>query len=141
MDSQPSGYSPIKSSSSSRRTSRTPEPGLASYTLLKNKKGKFKPPAERPSAFLALAPLVFLAVAVLLMWPGSFSLLGLGVAGLGLVAEKGWAYQTIGDAITDWKNQPQSSYPTMFTRGIIPKGIRRFLVLSSMRLCGLIGGD
>ncbi|KAF8609159.1 hypothetical protein BDV93DRAFT_432936 [Ceratobasidium sp. AG-I] len=57
------------------------------------------------------------------MWPGSFSLVSLGVAGLGIVAERAWAYKTIGDAITDWKNQPQASYPTMFTRGIIPKGI------------------
>lgn len=125
MDSRPSGYSPIKPSSSSRRTSRTPEPGLASYTLLKNRKGKTKSPSERPSTFVALAPLIFVAVVALLMWPGSFSLVSLGVAGLGMVVETGWAYKTVGDAIADWKNQPQASYPTEFTRGIIPKGIRK----------------
>ncbi|CCO26694.1 Altered inheritance of mitochondria protein 6 [Rhizoctonia solani AG-1 IB] len=59
------------------------------------------------------------------MWPPSFSVMRRLVTGLSLVASvsPSFAYRTIGEVISDWKNQPQSTYPTEFTRGIIPKGI------------------
>jgi hypothetical protein len=109
-----------------RRTSRTPEHGPSSYTLLRNKQGKRKPSTEGVSVFIRLAPLVLLAIAGLIMWPPSSSLIRMGVAGLLASAVPAWSYTTIEDAIADWKNQPQATYPTQFTRGIIPKGIREF---------------
>lgn len=109
---------------SSRRTSRTPEPGLSSYTLIRNARGKRKPPTQSASVLVRLLPLVLLAIAGLIMWPPSFSLIQMGVAGLAISsATPVWGYKNIGEAITDWKNQPQATYPTQFTRGIIPKGI------------------
>ncbi|KAG8720547.1 hypothetical protein FRC08_018900 [Ceratobasidium sp. 394] len=106
-----------------RRASRTPEPGLSSYAPIRNPRGKKKYPTET-SVFARLLPLVLLAIAGLIMWPPSFSLMRLGVASLVVsAAAPTWGYKTIGDAITDWKNQPQATYPTQFTRGIIPKGI------------------
>ncbi|KAG9126515.1 hypothetical protein FRC07_003137 [Ceratobasidium sp. 392] len=110
---------------SARRTSRTPEPGLSSYTPIRNSRiGKRKPPTETASVFVRLLPLGLLAIAGLLMWPPSFSLIRMGVAGLAAsTVVPASAYKTIGEAIVDWKNQPQATYPTQFTRGIIPKGI------------------
>jgi hypothetical protein len=84
--------------------------------------------------FLRLAPLVLLAIAGLIMWPPSSSLIRMGISGLLISAVPAWSYTTIDDAIADWKNQPQATYPTQFTRGIIPKGIREFFVLHSARL-------
>ncbi|CUA77527.1 Altered inheritance of mitochondria protein 6 [Rhizoctonia solani] len=60
------------------------------------------------------------------MWPPGFlTVRRLFLAGLGIAASvsPSLAYQTIDQVIADWKNQPQSTYPTEFTRGIIPKGI------------------
>ncbi|KAG8727894.1 hypothetical protein FRC12_022156, partial [Ceratobasidium sp. 428] len=124
MDSPLSRLNSSVPTTSSRRTSRTPEPGLSSYTLVKNSRGKKKSLTEAPSVFVRLLPLGLLAIAGLIMWPPSFSLIRAGVAGLAVSATVPvWGYQTIGEAIADWKNQPQATYPTQFTRGIIPKGI------------------
>ncbi|QRV90887.1 altered inheritance of mitochondria protein 6 [Ceratobasidium sp. AG-Ba] len=107
---------------SSRRSSRTPEPGLSSYTSTRNSRGKRRPPADTTSVVVRLLPLALLAIAGLIMWPPSFSLIRMGVAGLVVsAAAPSWGYKTIGEAIADWKNQPQATYPTQFTRGIIPR--------------------
>ncbi|KAG8763733.1 COPII subunit [Ceratobasidium sp. 423] len=105
--------------------SRSPKPSSGAYLALRQRTQKSKP-SERPSPLKALGPLVLLAFASLVMWPPGFSVMRrLVVAGLGVVASvpPSLAYRTIDEAITDWKNQPQSTYPTEFTRGIIPKGI------------------
>ncbi|EUC53782.1 altered inheritance of mitochondria protein [Rhizoctonia solani AG-3 Rhs1AP] len=108
-----------------RRVSRSPEPGSVGYLSARQRARKSKA-SERPSPLKALGPLVLLTLAVFAMWPPGFSVMRrLVIAGLGIVASvsPGFAYQTIDEVIADWKNQPQSTYPTEFTRGIIPKGI------------------
>ncbi|CAE6524225.1 unnamed protein product [Rhizoctonia solani] len=105
--------------------SRSPEPNSGAYLTLRQRARKSKP-SERPSPVKALAPPVFLTFVGLVMWPPGFSVMRrLVITGLGVVASvsPSLAYQTIDEAIADWKNQPQSTYPTEFTRGIIPKGI------------------
>ncbi|KAJ1311676.1 hypothetical protein OPQ81_010150 [Rhizoctonia solani] len=107
----------------SRRTSISPEP--SAYSTVGRRARKFKP-SGRPAPFKAFSPLFFLALASLVMWPPSFSVIrqvfviSLGIA---VSASPSLAYRTIDEAVADWKNQPQSTYPTEFTRGIIPKGI------------------
>ncbi|ELU41517.1 hypothetical protein AG1IA_04451 [Rhizoctonia solani AG-1 IA] len=114
-----------------RRASLPPEPNPGSFLIARKRTRNPKTLAGNSPSLKALSPLVLLALAVLVMWPPSFSVMRGVVTGLGLVASiaPSFAYRTIDEVITDWKNQPQSTYPTQFTRGIIPKGIRAFLDL------------
>ncbi|KAF8707721.1 hypothetical protein RHS03_04248, partial [Rhizoctonia solani] len=108
-----------------RRASLPPEPNPGSFLIARKRTRNPKTLAGNSPSLKALSPLVLLALAVLVMWPPSFSVMRGLVTGLGLVASitPSFAYRTIDEVITDWKNQPQSTYPTQFTRGIIPKGI------------------
>ncbi|KAF8761753.1 hypothetical protein RHS01_01042 [Rhizoctonia solani] len=108
-----------------RRASLPPEPNPGSFLIARKRTRNPKTLAGNSPSLKALSPLVLLALAVLVMWPPSFSVMRGVVTGLGLVASitPSFAYRTIDEVITDWKNQPQSTYPTQLTRGIIPKGI------------------